>query len=98
MLLKSPNPNVRDMKKCLLVFTTFASVVTIEPFIKSRIPLYAGFRLAFLISVSFKQSMQELLQKHLVENFPSSEKSNVKSATVKASEKMEEKAEEVKNK
>ncbi|ORD93842.1 hypothetical protein ECANGB1_1492 [Enterospora canceri] len=69
-VLKSHNPNVKDMRRCLIVLMTFACLSIAEPLLKHRIPLFAAIKIAFLVSVTFKQSMQEIIQTNIINNVP----------------------------
>lgn len=91
-LLQSPNPNVKDLKRILLVLSCFAFVVTIEPLLKNRIPLFAIMKIMFLCAVSFKQSLQESITSMLLSkvNVSRMDTDNKIAAATAASAKMKE--------
>lgn len=89
-LLKSPNPNVRDMKKCLLILTSFAAIIIVEPLLKRRVPLFAGLKMVLLISIAFKQSMQDMIQNSVIDALPIGNQGKIEKATAKAAEKVKE--------
>merc|ERR1712126_5597 len=89
-LLKSPNPNVRDLKKILLVLSCFSAVIVVEPLLKRRVPLFPVLKIVFLCAVAFKQSLQDSIQRSLIDKLPSSNTSNANKAATAASAKIKE--------
>ncbi|KAL6121076.1 hypothetical protein NUSPORA_02067 [Nucleospora cyclopteri] len=99
MVLKSPNPNVKEMRKCLLILFCFSLLATMEPLLKGYVPFYSIFKLIFLISASLKPSLQMVIQTNFIDAIPASffgcEQSSIKTAVKAAEEKAAEAAKKI---
>lgn len=68
--LKSPNPNIKDMKRCLTILVVYAFISMFEPIFKKIIPVFTGFKVVFMAAVTFRPNVLETVQTKLIDAIP----------------------------
>ena len=70
LVLKSPNPNVKDMRRCLIVLLVFSLIATMEVLLKRSVPFYSIVKIVLLISIAMKPSLQMVIQRNVIDAIP----------------------------